>query len=91
MHAVPTWDHGNPAEFRAAAKRDLLARYDTTSFVDVGIKTIQKSERKDGSSLFEAIDENGAPWSGRKVVFATGIKDIFPNIEGYSERWVKGM
>ena len=91
MHAVPTWDHRDPAEFRAAAKRDLLARYDTTSFVDVGIKTVLKPERKDGSSLFEAIDENGASWWGRKVVLATGIKDIFPNIEGYPECWVKGM
>jgi hypothetical protein len=91
MHAVPTWDHRDPAEFRAAARRDLLARYGTTSFVDVGIKTIKKSERKDGSSLFEAIDDNGKSWWGRKVVLATGIKDVFPNIDGYSECWVKGM
>jgi thioredoxin reductase len=91
MHAVPTWDHRDPAEFRAAARRDLLARYGTTSFVDVGIKTIKKSERKDGSSLFEAIDDYGKSWWGRKVALATGIKDVFPNIDGYSECWVKGM
>jgi alkyl hydroperoxide reductase subunit AhpF len=91
MHAVPSWDHRDPAEFRAATKRDLLARYNTTSFIDVGKKTVTKSAKEDGSSLFEAVDEEGKSWWGRKVVLATGIKDIFPDIEGYEECWIKGM
>ena len=91
MHAVPTWDHRDPADFRAATKRDLLARYNTTSFVDVGIKTLKKFARKDGSSLFEAVDENGKSWWGRKVVLATGITDVFPDIEGYEDCWIKGI
>ena len=91
MHAVPTWDHRDPADFRTAAKCDLLARYNTTSFVDVGIKALKKSARKDGSSLFEAVDKNGKSWWGRKVVLATGVMDVFPDIEGYEDCWVKGI
>jgi thioredoxin reductase len=91
MHVVPTWDHRNPSEFREAAKRDLLARYNTTSFVDLGIKTLKKSTRQDGCSLFEAVDENGKSWWGRKIVLGTGIKDVFPAIEGYGDCWAKGM
>lgn len=91
MHGVPSWDHRDPSEFRAATKRDLLARYNTTSFVDVSIKTVKKLAREDGSSLFEAVDEEGKSWWGRKVILATGIKDVFPDIEGYEDCWVKGM
>ena len=91
MHAVPSWDHRDPTEFRAAAKRDLLARYNTTSFLDVGIKTVKKLASEDRKTLFEAVDENDKSWWGRKVVLATGIKDVFPDIEGYGECWIKGM
>jgi len=27
MHTIPTWDHKDPKEFRAAARKDLLTNY----------------------------------------------------------------
>ncbi len=91
MHGVLTWEHRDAAEFRTAARKDILANYDTTSFEDIAIATVEKLQRDDGSSLFKAIDGSGKEWWGRKVVLATGIKDIMPNIEGYEQCWTSGM
>lgn len=81
MHAVVTWDHQDPADFRAAARKDLLARYNTTQFEDVKVESIFKNEK----GLFEAIDAKDRKWIERKVVPATGVRDIYPDIEGYDE------
>lgn len=91
MHGVPTWEHRNPADFRAAAKKDILAHYNTVKFQEVGIANLEKSERDDGSSLFKATDETGKEWWGRKVVIATGLKDVMLDIEGYKENWGSSM
>lgn len=85
MHTVPTWDHRDPADFRAAAKAGF-DRYGTTTVENTEIKTIK--QRDDG--IFEA--SNGkTTWTANKVILATGVEDIFPEIEGYAECWVSGM
>ncbi|TVY80806.1 Thioredoxin reductase gliT [Lachnellula suecica] len=91
MHGVPTWEHRDPAEYRAVTRKDILAHYDTVSFEDVGIKSLEKSEREGGGTLFKAVDVEGKEWWGRKVVLATGIRDIMPEIEGYADCWAKGI
>ncbi|KAF8852551.1 hypothetical protein BDZ45DRAFT_659104 [Acephala macrosclerotiorum] len=80
MHGIPTWEHRSPAEFRAAARADILSHYSATFFEDIGISSIEKHSRKDGTSLFKAVDENGKEWRGRKLVFATREKNIILNI-----------
>jgi len=90
MHGIPTWEHRDPAEWRAATRKDILANYETTFFEDVGVRSLEKMEGGRGT-LFKAVDVNGKEWWGRKVVLATGIKDIMPEIEGYESCWVKGM
>jgi thioredoxin reductase len=87
MHNVVGWDHRNAADFRAAARQDLLARYSTIDFQDIGIDTIQKLS----TGHFEATDTSGKTWRGRKVVIATGVKDVYPNIDGYADCWANGM
>jgi hypothetical protein len=94
MHGIPTWEHRDPAEFRAAARKDILAHYETTFFEDVSIVSIEKDEigyGDEGTSLFKAVDEKGREWWGRKVVVVSGVKDIMPDIEGYEKCWVSGM
>ena len=91
MHGMPTWEHRDAKDFREASRKDILAHYDTVSFEDVGIKSIEKSEREGGGTLFKAVDDNGKEWWGRKVALATGWKDIMPDIEGYEDCWVTSM
>lgn len=88
MHNVMGWDHRDPAEFRVKARKDLLARYSSTvQFHDIGIESVSK--RDDGR--FEARDEKGAVWIGKKLVLATGVRDLLPDIEGYADCWAEVM
>lgn len=90
MHGVPTWEHRDPAEWREATRKDILANYGTTFFEDVGIRSLEKVGKEAGT-LFKAIDGNGKEWWGRKVVLAMGIRDVMLGIEGYESCWAKGM
>ena len=83
MHNVPTWDHRHPAEFRAKARADLLARYSTITFRDVGVERVEKVE----GGLFRAVDIEGEVWVGRRVVLATGVEDVMPELEGFEAVW----
>lgn len=87
MHNVPTWDHANPADFRAKAREDILKRYDTISFEDVEVESVVKTT----AGLFEATDSTGKKWLGRKLMLATGVTDVMPDIKGYKECWARGM
>jgi thioredoxin reductase len=78
MHTVATWDHRNPADWRAAARKDL-ERYGTVSI---------KYEEDD---TFCATSASGRMWKARKIILATGVEDIFPDIFGYAENWITGM
>jgi thioredoxin reductase len=87
MHAVTTWDHQPPDKFRLKAKLDILARYSTVEFRELTIRSAEKTQE----GLFQLVDENGTLWKGRKILLATGVRDIMPDIVGYSDCWVTGM
>lgn len=87
MHTLPTWDHRNPAEFRHAARQELLTRYQTVQFYDNALTAIAKKD--DGG--FEVTGTQGELWRGRSVILAMGVTDMLPDIEGYDDCWVSGM
>lgn len=87
MHNVLTWDHKSPFEFRAAAKANVLSRYDSVVFRETRIDGIIK--REDGN--FEVVEELGGRTVGRKVVLAMGVTDVMPEIEGFRELWGRSM
>ncbi|KAF2728755.1 FAD/NAD(P)-binding domain-containing protein [Polyplosphaeria fusca] len=89
MHSVPSRDHIDPREFRAISRDQITSRYDSVWFEDttiVGIVPVKVGERGKWDG-FEVKDEQGRTWVGRKVVLATGARDVFPSIEGYAENW----
>ena len=86
MHTMPTWDHRNPEGFRAGAKKEF-ERYGCVEIANVAVRSIKKTDQ----GLFEATAEIGQVWTGRKLILATGVEDIYPDIEGYAECWVSGM
>ncbi|KAL6808126.1 hypothetical protein V8C40DRAFT_259859 [Trichoderma camerunense] len=85
MHNVSTWDHRPPVEYRAAARKELLTRYQTIQIEDVTIKEVRCTSQ----GHFEAIDARDRVWIGRKLVLAVGVRDIPPDIEGYADLWGK--
>ncbi|KAH8680518.1 thioredoxin reductase glit [Xylariales sp. PMI_506] len=83
MHNVPGWDHRPPSEFREKAKADILERYSTVQFRDVEVAKVEKLD----NGKFRATDTQGQEYLGKKVVIATGVRDIMPDIPGYAELW----
>lgn len=85
MHTVPSWDHRDPAEFRAASLADLK-RYGSVTVQNTEIESAERNE--DGTFT---VAGGGKSWTGKKLLLATGVEDVFPNIPGYAECWISGM
>jgi gliotoxin/aspirochlorine biosynthesis thioredoxin reductase len=95
VNMVLGWDGVDATEFLVAARRNILDRYRTVRFEDIGIEILRQREagaEADGSSkLFEAVDSENRVYVGKKVILATGSKDVFPPIPGFQECWAKGV
>lgn len=88
MHNVAGWDHVPPSEFRAATRKQILDRYNTVEFADgTEVTGVEKLEEKG----FEVIAEDGRRFWGRKLVLATGVRDIMPDLPGYEQSWGSEM
>ncbi|KAL8832727.1 MAG: hypothetical protein Q9170_004771 [Blastenia crenularia] len=87
MHNVLTWDHQHPATFRNKGREDIMKRYNTIDFQDTEVKSVAKTP--DGN--FELEDARGKTWLGRKLVIATGVRDVYPDIKGYDSCWARGI
>ena len=87
MHNVATWDHHPPSEFRQAARKNILERYNTVHFEDTEVESVERTS----TGHFEAKDAGGRTWIGKKLVLATGSRAVFPDITGYADCWGTGM
>jgi thioredoxin reductase len=80
-HNFLTNDGKTPTEIAKLA-RQQVARYGSIAFLDGLVASGVKTEKG-----FEVHTSTGETFITRKLVFATGIKDILPDIPGFSECW----
>jgi len=80
-HNFITYDGEKPAEILKKAKEQVL-KYETVEFHNAVAVGGKKTE-----SGFEITTEEGATFQGKKLLFASGVKDLMPNIQGFSECW----
>lgn len=71
---------------RALARADLL-NYPSVDYTVAKIATI---ENVNNGTYFIATDTNGTKYTGRKVMLATGSRDILPNFPGMDVIWGTG-
>ncbi len=80
-HNFITQDGEKPSVIAEKAKKQVL-KYDTVKFLtDLAVS---------GKKTYKGFDistQSGKIFSAKKLVFATGLKDILPNIKGFSECW----
>ncbi len=80
-HNFITQDGKTPKEIATLAKQQV-EKYETIKFFNGlatnGIKT---------ENGFKIQTVSGETFSAKKLIIATGIKDLMPNIEGYAECW----
>lgn len=93
MHMVSTWDHRPPGDYLAASRDELSRRYpDQCKVVQGEVASIERVPGTDrGLSVYEARDEAGNKWRGRKIILATGVRDLLPFIDGFEDCWGTGV
>jgi thioredoxin reductase len=80
-HNFLTQDGKTPQEISSLAKQQV-EKYDTVKF----FKGVAEKANKTATG-FDIYVTSGETFAGRKVIFATGIKDIMPPIGGSSDCW----
>ena len=80
-HNFITNDGNSPAAIAALAKTQIN-KYDTVRFFN-GLATGGKKTE----TGFEIVVSSGEIFSAKKLIFATGIMDILPHIEGLAACW----
>lgn len=80
-HNFITQDGTKPSEIAEKAKAQVL-KYNTVKF----LKDLAVSGKKMENGFVISTQTNGK-FTAKKLVFATGVKDIIPKIKGFSECW----
>lgn len=70
--------------------REQLAKYDSVKFHSgkvINAQHLDSSATQIGHNGFEVMIDNGDRFTARKLLLATGVKDILPDIDGFTELW----
>ncbi|MNO28206.1 Thioredoxin reductase [compost metagenome] len=84
-HGFITRDGVTPGEFRRIAYEEVL-RYPS-----VAHRSIQVTDVRRTGSEFTIITEDGATFTASKVLIATGLREIFPDIPGLTKFYGKSL
>ena len=80
-HNFVTQDGEDPRTIAARARRQVEA-YDSVEFFD-GLAT----SATPSAGRFVLATDSGETFTCRKLIFATGIRDVMPDIPGFSDCW----
>ncbi|KAH6634516.1 putative thioredoxin reductase [Chaetomium sp. MPI-SDFR-AT-0129] len=93
MHDVLGFDGVTPAYFRYAA-RQQLSHYSTVAMVNGTVVKITPGDEQNSFFTVTTVPAPGVPATNataRKIVLATGLRDILPETPGIAENWGKGI
>ncbi|KAI1457511.1 thioredoxin reductase [Annulohypoxylon moriforme] len=76
------WENEEPQKLREASRTELQ----NSGLVQFVSRTV-RSTSKNQDGTFDVVDEEQAIWKGRKILLATGVKETYPDIEGYAENY----
>lgn len=80
-HNFVTHDGKTPEEIAQLAKKDV-EKYDTVHFYNGTVINTQKT-----TEGFEVKISSGEQFSTKKLIIASGVKDMMPEIPGFAECW----
>ncbi|MCS4242681.1 thioredoxin reductase [Rhizobium sp. BIGb0125] len=88
-HGFITQDGVDPAVIAAKAREQVL-NYPTITWLSARADSAQKMATSDTDAGFEVLAKD-ARHQSRRLLLATGVKDLLPAIEGLAERWGKAV
>jgi thioredoxin reductase len=88
-HGFITQDGVDPAVIAAKAREQVL-NYPTITWLSARADSAQKLETSSTDAGFEVLAK-GARHQSRRLLLATGVKDLLPAIVGLAERWGKAV
>jgi thioredoxin reductase len=88
-HGFITQDGVDPAVIAAKAREQVL-NYPTITWRSARADSAQKLETSSTDAGFEVLAKGACDLS-RRLLLATGVKDLLPAIEGLAERWGKAV
>ena len=80
-HNFITQDGEKPSIITEKAKTQVL-KYDTVKFCNGLVINAEKTEKG-----FKITTQTKEDFSSKKLIFATGLKDLMPNIKDFAECW----
>lgn len=90
-HDIIGFDGVTPAWLRFAA-REQISEYGTTDMVNGTVTAVQPQSH---NTFFKVLanypGNNSVSFTTRKVVLATGMRDVLPGTPGIKENWGKGI
>jgi thioredoxin reductase len=84
-HNLITYDDTEPDKIRRWAREQVLT-YPTVSIQKGKIISVKKD-----SDIFIATSEQGDNYIAKKLLLATGLKDVFPDIEEFETCWGRSV
>ncbi len=84
-HGFLTQDGSNPADIAAEARAQLM-EYRTVEWLQAEATHAERVQ--DG---FKVALRQGPDVTGKRLVLATGVTDVLPEIEGLADRWGKSV
>lgn len=84
-HGFLTRDGIKPHEFRSLAHQEI-SRYPSVSIQPVQVTALHRTE-----DTFAIITEHGEQFSAKTILLATGLKEIWPTIDGLREYYGKSL
>lgn len=87
MHDVIGNDGTVPSTFRALARLQISA-YPSVTMQNGTVTAIAPQQN---NTYFTTADSSGQKYLSKKVILATGMKDLLPNTPGLAAGWGKGI
>ena len=85
IHNFLTRDNILPASFLQVARSEL--RKYGVKFINSEVTGVVQSKKKS----FRVEDKKGRVWFSKKLLIATGVRDLLPDIDGFDEFYCKGV
>lgn len=89
LHNLVTRDGTPPSEFRRLAVEELAA-YPTAEVREARVRRVSEVPggwQGDGGPAYLVELEDGTEVTGRRLILATGVRDVLPDLPGLAELW----